>query len=124
GPRLAGLAGLLQLSQGLHLPAVGEPSVHPLGEVQDVPVLDELEERPALGQLGRRDGERVLGRLAEGHVLAVPDEALLDDLAAEDDADPEDLGPRSLGLLRWRHRSLCHAYTPRTGSIPPTSSSW
>ncbi|MGC4122095.1 MAG: hypothetical protein QM765_47450 [Myxococcales bacterium] len=71
----------------LGLPA-GEPARHLVGEAQDVAIALHLEDRERRRQVRDRDDDGVLGGLADRHRVALLDEALLDDLAALDDANP------------------------------------
>ena len=82
-------AGLAGRGQGLDLVAVGQAAVHLPREVERVAPLVGLEQRPLAGQALERHREGVLRRLADGDVAAVADQPLLDDLAAEQDADPQ-----------------------------------
>src|SRR5450432_1480365 len=88
---LLDLSGLLELSQRNDLVADGDAGVHALGEVRDVLVAAHLEEQPVARQRFGRDDEHVLRRLPDRDVLALADEALLDDATALNDADAEDL---------------------------------
>ena len=95
GAALLDLAGLLQLRERDDLVADGDAGVHPVREVRDVLVAADLEQQPVARQRVRRDDEHVLRRLPDGDVLALADQALLDDPAALDDADAQDLRLRS-----------------------------
>jgi hypothetical protein len=93
---------VLEDVERVDLAAVGDAAVHLLGEAQLVLVVLDREQRPLPGQRLERDREGVLRRLPDGHVGALADEALLDDLAAEQDADAEDAAAGRSGRCRRR----------------------
>jgi hypothetical protein len=100
-------AAALERVERLDLIAGAEPAIHLVEEAQEVLVLDEREQRQLERQALDRDRERVLHRLADRDAGALADQSLLDDLAAEQDADAQDALARPLlGLLhrRWTLR--------------------
>ncbi len=80
-------------SEMISLPTAMRASM-PVREVRDVLVAAHLEEQPVARQRLRRDDEHVLRRLPDRDVLALADQALLDDSSALNDPDAQDLGLR------------------------------
>jgi CheY-like chemotaxis protein len=100
-------AAALERVERVDLIAGAEPAIHLVEEAQVVLALFEREQRQLERQALDRDREGVLHRLADRHGRALANQALLDDLAAEQDADTQDPLPRSLRLLhllRWTLR--------------------
>jgi hypothetical protein len=99
-------AARLEGVEGVDLAAgVAEPPVHLGEEAQRVAVLVEGEQGELERQALDRDRERVAHRLADRDRHALADQALLDDLAAEQDADAQDaLARPRRGRARLRLR--------------------
>src|SRR6185295_17665706 len=117
------LAGLLELRQRDDLVADGDARVHAVGEVGDVTLVPDLEQQPLAREGLRRDDEQVPGRLADGDVLALAYQPLLDDAPALNDADAKDL--RLVSRPGGLAAALDRCYLLRHARVPlPCAAAW